>query len=128
MSEGPFVDTITTTAGVIEIPIALTAVVYTPTIELNMGEYFALAYKATSDGAVKLLMQWQESYDGDNWAIPVSFVSTNIEDALADEIWHIKKIEPVCMPYGRIKITGLGAPSPNDASTTLQLKLSKLLL
>lgn len=128
MPEGPFVDIITTTAGVIEIPIASDAVVYTPTIELNMGEYFALAYKATSDGAVKLLIQWQQSYDDSNWAIPISFVAANIEDALADEIWHIKKLEPVCMPYGRIKITGLGAPLANDASTTLQIKIGKLLL
>ncbi len=128
MSEGPFVDTISATGGVIEIPISLVDVVYTPTIELNMGEYFALAYKATSDGAVKLLMQWQQSYDGISWAIPEAFAAANIEDALADEIWHIKKIEPICMPYGRIKITGLGAPLANDASTTLQIKMGKKLL
>ncbi len=128
MSEGPFVDTICATGGVIEIPIASAAVVYTPAIELNMGEYFALAYKATSDGAVKLQIQWQQSYDGNSWVIPESFAAADIESALADEIWHIKKIEPICMPYGRLKITGLGAPLANDASTTLHIKIGKKLL
>ena len=124
MPEGPFVDQICTTTGVAEIAIVSDDVVYTPAIELNMGEYFAVAYRATSDGAVKLQIQFQESADGTNWVIPTSFADIN--SALADEIWHIKKIEPVCMPYGRFKITGLGAPLANDASTTLQIKLGKL--
>lgn len=126
MSEGPFVDTICTTTGVIEIPIALTAVVYTPTIELNMGEYFALAYKATSSGNIKLKIEWQESFDGVNFVVPELY--SDVETALASSVWKIAKMTPVCMPYGRFKITGLGAPSANDASTTLQLKLGKLLL
>ena len=125
MSEGPNVDQIYGSTGVIEIPVDTIDVVYSPTIELNMGEYFAIAYKATSDGAVKLQIQWQESADGMNFVIPESFA--DIAAALADELWHIKKLEPVCMPYGRFKIAGLGAPAANDASTTLQLKLGKLL-
>lgn len=124
MSEGPFVDQILS-SDVIEIPIATVAVVYSAVIELNMGEYFAVAYRATSDGAVKLQIQFQESADGTNFVIPESF--SDINSALADEIWHIKKLEPVCMPYGRFKITGLGAPGANDASTTLQIKLGRLL-
>ncbi len=126
MSEGPFVDELSTGDGVKEIAVASTAVVYTATIELNMGEYFALAYKATSDGNVKLQIQWQQSHDGDNWVVPTGF--SDIVSALDDETWHIAKIEPVCMPYGRFKITGLGAPSANDASTTLQIKFGRLLL
>ena len=126
MSEGPFVDQILSSADVIEIPIAEDAVAYSGVIELNLGEYFAVAYKATSDGAVKLKIEFLESADGTNFVEPVGF--TDIEAALADEIWHIKKLEPVCMPYGKFKITGLGAPLANDASTTLQIKLGRLLL
>jgi len=126
MPEGPNVDQIYGSTGVIEIPISLVSVVTTPTISLNMGEYFAIAYKATSDGAVKLKIEWQESHDDSNFVVPVGF--SDIVSALADEIWHIAKLEPVCMPYGRFQITGLGAPSANDASTTLQIKMGKLLL
>lgn len=129
--EGPSVITITTSTGVAEIPIATTAVVYTPAINLKMGEYFAVAYKATSDGAVKLEIKFEQCHVEPTLeaadvksVVPTGF--TTIETGLADEIWHIKKIEPICLPYGRFKITGLGAPSANDASTTLQLKLSIL--
>jgi hypothetical protein len=125
MSEGPFVTQILSD-DVVEIAVSLTDVVYSNTIDLNLGEYFSLAYKATSDGNVKLKLEWQESHDGTNFVVPVGF--SDIVSALADENWHIAKLEPVCMPYGRIKITGLGAPSANDASTTLQLKIGKLLL
>jgi hypothetical protein len=126
MSLGPFVDQILSSVNVIEIPIATIDVVYSGVIELNLGEYFAVAYRATSDGAVKLQIQFMESADGTNFVIPEGF--SDIESALADEIWHIKKLEPICMPYGKIKITGLGAPLANDASTTLQIKLGRLLL
>lgn len=126
MSEGPYVDQIYPSLGVIEIPVSLVSVVYSLSIELNLGEYFAVAYKATSDGNVKLKIEFQESHDNSNFVVATGFA--DIESALADELWHIKKIEPVCMPYGRVKITGLGAPSANDASTTLQFKLGRLLL
>jgi hypothetical protein len=126
MSEGPFVDQIYSSLGVIEIPVSLVSIVYSLSIELNLGEYFAVAYKATSDGNVKLKIEFQESHDNSSFVVATGFA--DIESALADELWHIKKIEPVCMPYGRVKITGLGAPSANDASTTLQFKLGRLLL
>lgn len=128
---GPNVNQIVTSAGVVEIPVALTAVVYTPAINLRMGEYFAIEYKATSDGNVKLKIEFEQCYTeptleaADVRSVePVSF--SDIESALADEIWHIKKIEPICLPYGRFKITGLAAPSANDASTTLQIRMSIL--
>lgn len=130
--EGPNVNTIANSTGVIEIPIASTATVYTRSINVKMGEYFAFAYKATSDGAVKLKIEIEQSHVAPTteeasdlkWVTPEGFSA--IESALADENWHIAKIEPICLPFLRLKITGLGAPLANDASTTLQLKLGIL--
>ena len=131
MGEGPNVNTVATSTGVIEIPIVENAVVYTPAMELRQGEYFAVAYKATSDGNVKLEIKFEECHleptleaSDVRSVVPEGF--TTIETGLNDEIWHIKKIEPICLPYGRFKITGLGAPSANDASTTLQIKVGIL--
>lgn len=132
MGEGPFVTTIPLLDGTLAIPVATTAVVYSQSINLKGGEYFALMYKATSDGSVKLKIELEESYQlptteeasDTSWIVPES--ATAIESALADANWHIKTITPVAAPYGRIKITGLGAPSANDASTTLQLKIGIL--
>jgi len=129
---GPEVNTISSVTGVKEIPIAEDAVVYTPAVGLRMGEYFALAYKATSDGNVKLKIEFQQSHklpdteeaSDDTYVEPEG--SEDIESALADEIWHTKKIEPVCLPYGRFKITGLTGDGANDASTTLQIKVGIL--
>jgi len=129
--EGPNVNTIANSTGVTEIPIATTAVVYTPAINLRMGEYFALAYKATSDGAVKLKIEFEQCHvEPTSEAADVRSVvpegASEVNAALADEDWHIAKIEPICLPFGRFKITGLGAPLANDASTTLQIKFSIL--
>ena len=132
MSIGPFVDPIPTIANVTEIPVATEAVVYTKSMSLKLGEYFALAYKCTSDGDVKVKIEIEQSYrrptteEASDTAYVVSESVTAVEAALADEDWHIKKIEPVALPYARLKITGLGAPSANHASTTIQLKLGKL--
>jgi hypothetical protein len=129
--EGPSVNVISNSTGVIEIPVATTGVVYTPAINLKMGEYFAVAYKATSDGAVKLKIEFEQCYvEPTLEALDVRSVVpegySEVNAALADEDWHIAKIEPICLPFGRFKITGLGAPLANDATTTLQIKLSIL--
>lgn len=129
--EGPNVDTIGTTTGVIEIPVASEAVVYTPAIKLKQGEYFAVSYKATSDGDVKLKIEFEQCFTeptqvaSDVRSVLPENISA-IESALADENWHHAKIQPVALPYGRFKITGLADPSGNDASTTIQLKIGIL--
>ena len=122
---------IESSAGVLEIAVASTATIYTKAISLTLGEYFALTYKATSDGAVKLQIQIEQSpvlpttegASDANFVIPEGF--SDVESALATETQHIKKIEPICMKYMRLKITGLGAPLANAASTTLRLRLGK---
>ena len=128
--EGPFVDTIKSITNVEAIPVKTTAVVYTPAKLLEQGEYFALMYKATSDGNVKLKIELESSYKlpvtegsaDDYWAESAD----DVVAALSDENWHIKKIEPVTAKYIRVKITGLAAPSANDASTTIKLKMGIL--
>ena len=130
--EGPSVNTIKNSSNVELIFVKITAVVYTPSISLKQGEYFALMYKATSGGNVKLKIEMEESYklpvteEASDTYWSVSESATAIEATLDDEDWHVKKIEPITAPYLRIKITGLGAPSANDASTTLNLKLGIL--
>lgn len=129
--EGPYENTIKTSTGVAEIPIASAATVYTPAINLKMGEYFAVAYKATSDGAVKLKIEFEQCHveptlEAADVRSVVPEGASEVNAALADENWHIAKIEPICLPFGRFKITGLGAPLANDASTTLQIKFSIL--
>jgi len=129
--EGPNVNAVANKTGVIEIPIISDAVVYTPPISLKFGEYFAIAYKATSDGNVKLKIEFEQCHvEPDLEVADVRSVEAvgfaDIEASLADEIWHIKKIEPAALPYGRFKITGLTGVGANDASTTLQIKISIL--
>lgn len=125
-------DNILSSSDVEEIAVASAGTVYTKATDLRYGEYFALMYKATSDGNVKLQIQLQQSHklpssegsNEDEWVIPTSMA--DIESALADEIWHIKKLSPIALPYARLKLVGLGAPSANHASTTIKFKIGKL--
>ena len=45
---------------------------------------------------------------------------TDVNAALADEDAHCEALNPIAMPYLRLKITGGGA---NDATTTLAMKV-----
>ena len=131
MPEGPFVNTMVA-GGVADIAIAGAVTIYTQAISLKQGEYFSVAYKAASDGNVKLKIEIEQSVrlPTTEEAADSSFITTDevpaIESALADENWHITEIEPLALPFVRFKITGLGAPSANDATTTLQIKLGIL--
>lgn len=113
------------------IPVASAATVYTRAFQLNLGEYFALTYKATSDGNVKLKIEIEQSYKAPTTegSADATYKTTDgataIETALADETQHIKAITPAAMKWARIKITGLGAPSANDASTTIRLRIGQ---
>lgn len=123
----PTVDDITTSANVLDIPIASTAVVYTKSFVFGQGEYFALDYKATlASGTVSLKIELEQgntlpdtegSADTD-WAVAEN--AQDIEADLSDTNQHLKKLSPVVSKYGRLKITG-GAS--NDAATTLRAKL-----
>jgi len=110
---------------VIEIPCGSTGVYYSRSISLAYGKYFAISYKASSTGTVELKLEFEQSWvlpttEGsadDNWVEPES--ASDINAALADEVWHHESISPVAVPFLRVKITATGA---NHASTTLQIK------
>ena len=132
MGWGPDVRTLEDADGNTSIAVDKTAVAYTKTISLKLGEYFSLSYKATSDGNVKLRIEIQQSHSpmaaaNEGTSTDTTYVEpesmSDIESALATETWHIKALSPICMPYFRLKITGLGAPNANDASTVIQFKL-----
>ena len=127
MRIGPQVDDVLSSADAVDIAIASTAVIYTKAFKLTYGEYFALAYIATSSGTVDLTIELEQSFQApategaadDNYVEPEGMA--NIA-AVSDENMHVKAINPVPMPWGRFKITG-GAS--NDASTTIRLRLAK---
>jgi len=122
----PTVDDICVAAGVKSMPIATTAVVYTNAVRLS-GEYFSLSYKAGSSGVVALKIELEQAVVAPTTenAADTNYVvaedAQDIESALADEVWHHKRIGPITLPWARLKITG-GAT--NDASTVLQAKLT----
>ena len=117
---------IASAAGDTDIAVATTATVYTKSFLFLESEDYSLAYKATSDGAVKLKIELElglvppatEGSSDGNFVVGESF--GDIVSALADEVLHIKSIAPPVALYGRLKITGLADPSGNDASTTLE--------
>jgi len=129
MNNGPTIMTIVDKDNAADIAIASDAVVYTKAFPLNMVEYFSIVLTAVSDGAVKLKVELQQSHKlpetegsaDDTYVVMEN--GQNIVDALADEAQHIYTLKPICLPYGRLKITGLGAPSANDASTVLNAQL-----
>lgn len=107
------------------ITIGAGATVYTKAFSLKYGLYFALAYKATSAGAIDLTIQLEQSYDlpttegsaDAKYVIPASLA--DIHTNLADANWHNAAFSPVALPYGRFKIT-----SAAGVANTLQGKLS----
>ena len=127
MTFGPDIKDIPNSSGVTSIPVAGTATVYTRSFSLRYAAYFALAYKATSDGNVNLKIELEQSWtdpttEGSadaNYVVPEG--ASEVDAGLTDENWHNVSLSPVAVPKARFKITGL---SGNDDSTVLQLKLS----
>ncbi len=128
---GPEVRGIFSSAGVADIPVASAAVVYTRSFKLSYGEYFALTYKATSDGNVKLKIEIEQSFqppttEGSSDVTYVTYEgATAIETSLSTKTQHIKAITPPALKYMRIKITGLAGALANHASTTIRLRIGQ---
>lgn len=126
---GPVASNILTSAHSASIAVASTATVYSASFTL--AEFNALKYKATSDGNVKLQIDIEvgterpgtEGSADANWAIPAS--GGSIESSLSDENTHIAALNIPSVRYGRLKITGLGAPNANDASTVVTAEISR---
>ena len=135
---GPGLQNVTDKNGVLDIAVATTAVVYTKAFETKNGTDFALAYKASADGAdkVKLKIEIEQGYaipgtEGsadNNWAVPSG--ADTIEDSLAVKTQNVRALSStrgfVVLPYARFKITGLGDADANSASTTIRMVLGKL--
>lgn len=123
----PVIDDILTSLHSTSIAIAGNVTVYTKSFEFGAAEYWALDYKATSDGTPGLKIELEqgnslpttEGSSDTGWVVAES--ASDIEAALADENQHYKKLSPVVTKYGRLKITG----SSNHASTTLRAKLAR---
>lgn len=115
-------------SGITAIPIASQAVVYTKAVKLSFAAFFALSYKCASSGTVNLKIEIEQSYKlpttegaaDDYYAVPEN--TNEIDAGVTDTDQHHISLSPVAMKYVRFKITGLEG---NDASTTIQLYLSK---
>ena len=116
-----------TKAGVENIAVASTAVVYTDSFKLKQGMYFGIWLLASSSaGAVDLKIQMEESYTAPategiadaNYAIPQGM--SDIQSSLTLETAQVIGVNPVPMTYARFKITGQGT---NNADTILKMKI-----
>ena len=101
------------------IPIASTATVYTAGKSLGDSNNFTLGYKFTSDGAVNVQIEIQQSDDNSTY---VTAEDVGVFDTATDETQHFKAFSPLPTKYFRLKLTGQGA---NDSSTTLAASLQK---
>jgi len=128
---GPRAKDIVDSASDTDIDVATVAVIYSHSFELNVGVFFGIAYRATSaTGTPKIKIELEQSWtppaaegsaDG-NYKVPEGMAA--IVASLADENWHIKSLSPIPFGYGRLKITGLGAPAANPADTIVNAKIS----
>jgi len=126
---GPEIIPVTLSTDSKVIAVAPTAVIYTKSINLKRGEFFAIWYKATSEGTVNIKIEIEQSYKlpttegavDTDWVVPESMSA--VIAALDDENAHCESINPIAMPYLRLKITGgVG----NDATTTLAIEVGKI--
>ena len=126
---GPNITTILTAANASDIAVASTGVVYTAYFRLIKSVYFGIGYRAVSaSGTPSITIQLEQS-----WTLPVTegsadtnyVIPVGISDIVTDlitETWNLKPLAPICMPYGRFKITGTGA---NPADTLVNIYLAE---
>jgi hypothetical protein len=125
MPFGPAVRNILSSLNVTAIPVGAGATVYSKSFSLKFGDYFGLAYKAASGGAIDLSLYLEQSWDvpttegvaDTQYVIPTGM--TTIHANLADANWHIVALSPIAMPYARIKIV-----SAAGVANTLTLNLA----
>ncbi len=125
MSFGPKVRSILSSLNVSAIPIGAGATVYSKSFSLKFGDYFGLAYKAASAGAIDLTIYLEQSFQEPTtegvadtaYVIPASMA--DVHTNLADANWHITALSPVAMPFSRFKIV-----SAAGVANTLQLELA----
>lgn len=116
---------VTTAAGVTDILVNATAVVYTHTFSMKFAQFFGIAAIASSvlgTPGVKIeleegpiLPSTEGAAETTRFVEPDGF--SDILD-ISDEVMHIKTIAPIPMSYGRYKITGAGG---NPADTIVKI-------
>lgn len=122
---------ILSSAEAVDIAIASAATVYTKAFKLAFGEYFSLAYKASSatgtpdvkielEVAIKDVLPATEGSADTNYVEPENMA--DVETSLTTETWHIKSLSPPPCVYARLKITGSGS---NPADTILNAHIMK---
>lgn len=125
---GPKVRTLNTVADGVNMAVASGAVIYTHSFELSRAVYFGIAYRATSvlltpNVLIQLQQSWvkpsTECAADTNYVIPVGMA--DIETNLMTELWRIKSLSPVPMPYARFIITG---NSGNQADTLVNINVA----
>ena len=107
--------------------LATTGVIYSKSIDTNMGKFFGIFVKATSVlGTPNYKIQWETSYkppDTEQIA-DITFVipdgMPDITSTTNDEVWHAFSVNPVPGGFGRLKITGVSA---NPADTIISVYL-----
>jgi hypothetical protein len=110
MGFGPRVRNILSSLNVAAIPVGAGATVYSKSFSLKFGDYFGLAYKAASAGAIDLSIYLEQSFQEPTtegsadtyYVIPASM--TTVHANLDDADLHIVSLSPVAMPFGRFKI------------------------
>lgn len=82
-------------------------------------------YKATSTGVVGVSIQAFRSFQRPTTegVADATWVVWNAPATTSDTAWHMATLDTVVVPYMTLKLTGTGS---NDASTTVQIKVSKI--
>ncbi len=123
-------DQITNSTGVVAIPVATTADVYTPAIKVGGARDFAVELKAASSGTIDVNVKMQasmsapstseEAVDAVNWVVPDGF--SDIKNLVNSTMFAADISIPPGFPYVRFLLDGQGS---NDASTTVAIKVGK---
>lgn len=108
-------------SGLVLIPVVSTAVVYTNSFSLRRGQVFGLACIMAGTGTPNMKIELQQSPvrpAAEGSADANYVVGDGVPDvysSLNGTVMNVKAISPVPMPFGRLKITGLGS-NPSDAT------------
>jgi hypothetical protein len=135
------VDTGTTAVPAVtsQINVATQSVIYTKSMRIDDGMYYALSYKIGGRETATtstITIQVEQGYDvplvegtantiSTTYSVPVNMPDVVTNSASTSTIWYHKSLNFAPLRYARFRIAG-GASNSTD--TTVQLKLSKLIL
>ena len=114
-------------SGVTTIPVASTGTVYTKSIKISYGAYFAVSLLLSSaNGTVDQIITVEQSFQppategaaDDNWVTP-NGMSAIVTNRTAETMYHAS-LSPITMKYIRFVIAGKNS---NNADATAQVWL-----